>query len=410
MELIFFLIAASIITFVVINRVKTQKEKVHSIQIRQKETSESSEHQKTITKIRINNQKLEDEDIITHLPEDIRLAYYTSNESYFDIEIEIVKAAKQKRDNYRKKTKIDNELFRRRMLAISYEKEKRYKEALDLFKKNIKQAEASVSFGVEFYPHDIKRVIILLGKFKLYDELRSFLQYQIEKHPNYHGMQDWAVRLTKLDNKTFKPEGLVLDPKKRRIPVAGNPTLGAKIDKCRDELPEFNFYFDLPEGMETIEYFIIHPQREAIHQKSLECGALIRGIDKVLARAKIAENEENFKEAIEAYEKLIAEEYEGRQPYERLMVIFRKLKWKEEELDLLQKGISFYENRKKLQTAKVLSLARKYGMEVKAKKYIAQNKKIHYYNGGFVLYDPCKFLDKWKLRFDKLNNQQIKGK
>jgi phage pi2 protein 07 len=54
---------------------------------------------------------------------------------------------------------------------------------------------------------------------------------------------------------------------------------------------------------------------------------------------------------------------------------------------------------------KVLSLARKYGMEKKAKEYISQNKKIHYYNGGFVLYDPCNFLDKWKLRFEKLKNE-----
>lgn len=410
MEVFLFLIFATLVALVVMNKVKKSQEKEHSVQLQQKITTQNLDRQKAKTKIRIDKEKIHDEDIYNHLPENIRLDYLTSDKSYFDIEIDILKAAKQKRDNYRKKRQVENELYRRRMLAISYEKEKRYKEAFELYKENIKQAESSKSFGVDFYPYDINRVIILLGKFKLYDKLRSFLQYQIEKHPNYHGMQDWAVRLTKLDNKNNKPKGLVLDPKKRRIPVAGNPTLGAKVDKCKDEFPEFNFYFDLPEGMETIEYFINHPHREVIHQKSIECGALLKGIDKVLARAKIAENEGNYIAAIEAYEKLISEEYEGRQPYERLMVIFRKLKWKEEEIDLLQKGISYYEKRKILQTSKVLSLARKYGMEKKAKKYITQNKKIHYYNGGFVLYDPCTFLDKWKLRLDKLNNQHIVGR
>jgi hypothetical protein len=67
MELIILLIIASIIIFLVFNRVK---EKKHSIQIQHHEIPKISDNKKNITKIRIDKQKIFDEEILSHLPED----------------------------------------------------------------------------------------------------------------------------------------------------------------------------------------------------------------------------------------------------------------------------------------------------------------------------------------------------
>ncbi|WP_221393462.1 hypothetical protein [Dyadobacter sp. NIV53] len=41
-------------------------------------------------------------------------------------------------------------------------------------------------------------------------------------------------------------------------------------------------------------------------------------------------------------------------------------------------------------------------MQHKALEYIEAGKKIHYYGGAFVLYDPVKALEKWEGRLNKL--------
>jgi hypothetical protein len=114
----------------------------------------------------------------------------------------------------------------------------------------------------------------------------------------------------------------------------------------------------------------------------------------------MAENQGNYKTAIEVYEKLIVEEYEGKQPYERLMVIYRKLKWKVQEIDILERAITFFEDLRIKQKDNVLTLAKKYGMESKALEFIQSEKKIQYYGGVFDLYSPNQTIEKWKARLE----------
>lgn len=120
--------------------------------------------------------------------------------------------------------------------------------------------------------------------------------------------------------------------------------------------------------------------------------------------AKIVENEGDYKKAIEAYEKLIIEECEDAEPYERLIVIYSKLKWKAEEKRTIERAISFFTKLEETQLDYTLQLAQKYGMKAKALEYINQGKKIFYYGGAFELYNPrTSRLKKWIARAKKLN-------
>lgn len=276
--------------------------------------------------------------------------------------------------------------------ASYFEKLGQIQEAIELYHKAVDFGEKSEKLSINNYAHDIERVIILYGKIKDKNNQIAFLQRVIETYPEYRNVKKWLVRLTKLighgePEKDLKPSHITK-------PVAGNPTIGKQFENFKKSLPEFNFYFDLPEEMQTFEYLRLYQIIPTNQAKDLK--NFMDSFDIILSKAKIAENEGDFKTAIEAYEKLIVEEYEGIQPYERLMIIYKKLKWKEEEIDILNRAISFFENLKEKQKNNVLSLAEKYGMESKAIEYTNANKKIQYFGGVFDLYSPNPIIEKWK--------------
>ena len=102
-------------------------------------------------------------------------------------------------------------------------------------------------------------------------------------------------------------------------------------------MPEFNFYFDLPEGSDTFTYN--HKVPLGLFNKLREYR---EAFETIKSLAKVAENEGDYKKAIEAYEKLIIEECEDIEPYERLIIIYSKLKWIAEEKRTIERAISFY--------------------------------------------------------------------
>jgi tetratricopeptide (TPR) repeat protein len=166
-------------------------------------------------------------------------------------------------------------------------------------------------------------------------------------------------------------------------------------------MPEFNFYYDMQDDSNTMAYN---------NKVSFELFKKLReyreAFNTIKSLAKIAENEGDYKKAIKAYEKLILEEYEGPEPYERLIIIYSKLKRKDDEKIAIEQAILFFSQLKEKQLNYVVSLAKKYGMEKKAFEYINQDKKIFYYGGAFELYNPqTSRLKKWNERLQKLNNK-----
>lgn len=284
--------------------------------------------------------------------------------------------------------------------ALQAEKEGRMLEALEIYLDTINKDENSNKLTIYNYAFDIDRVIVLYGKTKQKEKLKVFLEDKIAKHPKYNKANEWIVRLSKL-NSDNKIKTIPIQPIKTPLQIVSNPTLGKQIDDFKKQMPEFNFYFDMPEGSATFGY-----SNKVPFELSKKLSEFRQTLEIIKSKAKVAENEGDYKTAIDAYEKMIIEECEDITPYERLIIIYSKLKWKQKEINVIERGISFFSKLKESQLEYVNYLACKYRMMEKAQEYISQDKKIHYYLGAFELYNPqVKLLNKWDERLQKLKQQ-----
>ena len=282
---------------------------------------------------------------------------------------------------------------------IRLEKEEKLHEAIDLYLKSIEFGEQSNRLNINNYAHDIERVVVLFGKTKQKDKLIEFLKRIISAYPDYSDVKKWAVRLSKFNVDSNSKE-ITIKKSDIKKQIADNPTLGKKLNDFKASLPEFNFYYDMPEGMQTFEYINIkHPLP---FEKSKQLREYKDAFNIILSKAKIAENENDLKTAIEVYENLVVEEYEVKEPYERLMILYKKLKWKDDESRIIKHSISFFSKLKEKQRENILSIAKKYGMEEKALEYINADKKIFHYGGAFELYNPFPVIKKWEKRLKKI--------
>ena len=290
-----------------------------------------------------------------------------------------------------------NKLTALRQKAIEFEKKGQNNDALEFYHKSIELGESSTKLNINNFSHDIERVIIIYSKTKNYELLIPFLQRVIEKYPNFQEIKKWQIRLAKLENKNTIIDS-ALSPIDIEPQKPSNPTLGKKLDDFRKEMPEFNFYYNLPEGTETLQYqnnvnFNLFKEHRELKDPFLSLNE----------NGKLYEKKNELKKAIEIYEKIIAEEFIMPDPHERLIIIYSKLKWKEKEILAIKRAISTFENLKDTQKKYVLSLADKYGMTEKALEYINSDKKIFYYGGAFELYNPQKArIEKWNKRLKKL--------
>jgi len=287
-----------------------------------------------------------------------------------------------------------------RQKARELEKENKLQEAIVTYLQSIEQGEKSKRLKINNYAFDIERVIILYSKTKQKDVLERFLEEKISLYPDYRDTKKWAVRLSKLKNKKID-KTTPITPNEIVLQKPSNPTIGYKIDDFKNKMPEFNFYYNMPIGTDTMGYN---------HNVSFEYFKKLReyreAFETIKSLAKISENKGDYKKAIEAYEKMIIEEYKGPEPYERLIIIYSKLKWIKEEKKKIEKGITFFTNLKTKQLNHVLSLAEKYDMKDKAMEYINADKKIFYYGGAFELYNPQKSrIVKWEKRLEKVNQK-----
>ena len=63
----------------------------------------------------------------------------------------------------------------------------------------------------------------------------------------------------------------------------------------------------------------------------------------LIKEARQAEENNELEKAAKVYERAVKSEPHEEQPYNRLMVIYRKLTWYENELKIIKKGISAFE-------------------------------------------------------------------
>lgn len=293
-----------------------------------------------------------------------------------------------------------NNTIASREKALQFEKEGKLFEALEIYLDSINKDENSDKLTIYNYAFDIDRVIVLYGKTKQKEKLKAFLEEKVAKHANYNKVNEWIVRLSKL-NSDNKVKTVLILPTDIHPQVASSPSLGKQIDDFKKQMPEFNFYFDMPEGSDTLKY-----SNKVPFELSKKFGKFIQTFEIIKSKARVAENEGDYKTAIEAYEKMIIEECEDVEPYERLIIIYSKFKWRQEEISVIERAITFFSKLKEKQLKYVNFLAHKYGMIDKVQEYISQDKKIYYYLGAFELYNPqVTRLSKWNEKLQKIKQK-----
>lgn len=297
-----------------------------------------------------------------------------------------------------------NHVIALREKAAQFEKNQEYSNAIETYIESIEFGEKSVKLNFANYAHDIERMIILYGKTKQTEKQIEFLKRMINTYLSI-SVQDsdkWKIRLSKLTNNSGN-KSFDLTANKIVKPKSKENTIGKQLNEFKKLLPEFNFYHNMSEDMQTFEYLSIY--KPVPFEKSKELRAFKEKFDSILTKAQIAENDGDFKTAIETYLDLIAEEYEGKEPFERLLIIYKKLKWEDEEYSILIKAIEYFGNLRTKQRKEVIALAKKYQKEEKALEYINADKKIQYYGGSFDLYNPYPIITKWKEKLEKIETK-----
>ncbi|MEN6619595.1 MAG: hypothetical protein ABFC28_08925 [Rikenellaceae bacterium] len=262
---------------------------------------------------------------------------------------------------------------------------------------NYQQNEDSLKFN-NFI--EIERVIILFGKIGQFENQIAYLKEVIKKFPKHNDIDKWKIRLSKLIHKNINASTELQNPKNMVVLRTKISTLCESFLKYRDTLPEFNFYYDMPAGMETYTYLLLYKPFPLRYSSAYR--EYIRKFNSYISKAKIAENTNNYGYAIQVYSLLIEYGYESKEPFERLLIIYKKLKCKEKEIETLEKAIAFFKNLKEKQRNNVISHSKKFGVEDKTIEYLNEEHKILYYGGAFDLYNPYPIINLWKERLEKL--------
>ena len=321
-------------------------------------------------------------------------------EDIFSQEDKVFNSELEKLQRERKAWEKDfNHIIELREKAKLSEKKQEYTEAIEIYIEAIEFGENSIKLNFSNYAHDIERVIVLYGKTKQTEKQIDFLNRILNTYPEMQDADNWKLRLSKVTNKPSS-QRFELTAADIIIPKEKTNSIGNQLNEFKKTLPEFNFYCDMPEGMQTFEYLFIH--KPVPFEKSKELSSFKERFDSILTKAQIAENNGDYKTAIETYLDLIAEEYEGKEPFERLLIIYKKLKWGKEEVSILVKAIEYFEALRAKQRDEILVLARKYRKEEKALEYINADKKIQYYGGAFDLYNPFPIILKLREKLDKI--------
>lgn len=74
----------------------------------------------------------------------------------------------------------------------------------------------------------------------------------------------------------------------------------------------------------------------------------------LMIEAREAEENNELEKAAKIYERAIKAEPHEEQPYNRLMIVYRKLTWYEEELKIIKKGIAAFEELHEKKTERLL--------------------------------------------------------
>ncbi|MCZ2480053.1 tetratricopeptide repeat protein [Aquirufa nivalisilvae] len=327
--------------------------------------------------------------------------------SKYSISMPEYKSIIEKHEEIKQIEKLDNKRIKLLEKAVIENKLKNYDNAIKLYIEAIELGKLVGKNNLAYFAHHIERLLILYSKTNNYDKEKELLDECISNYPESGEVYKWNERLSrilgkkdlKISNSISKDEIVINSPT--------GETLGNQLINLRKEDPEFNFYYNKPDNQTTYEYY--NNRYVANHHvefaKMVKHSAIREEINNRLLKGKEEENFDNWTRAIQIYEELLLENLNNTKPYERLITIYKKLKWTEDEIRILNSGIEYFTNLRANQLEYVLGLADKYGKRDFADDYINQGKKIFHFLGGYELYNPYPIIEKWQVRLKQLTDK-----
>ena len=170
-------------------------------------------------------------------------------------------------------------------------------------------------------------------------------------------------------------------------PNVKHPNYGEQYDAFCSSFPAFNFYMDdeprLIDAASRFEQLTIRPAR-------------------VIVAAQEAEKKGNYTNAALCYQTLVSQSYWEPEPYDRLMQLYQKSGQTDHYRELRTHAIRFFNERRKRMEQQLIELAEQQDDRSLAEEAIKEKRKVSYYRGLFVVYDPFPLLEKWQA--DELAN------
>lgn len=299
--------------------------------------------------------------------------------------------------------KLRQPIINRNAEGESYEKQGDFEMAMTCYEDSTSYIKEKLN---ELKPHipvfGFNRLMILYRKHNPDLEIPFIKQSIIMLKGVIHEreIKKWEDRLQKLINKSSPKKKTLFSKFEPSQYTPNQPTLGEQIEAIKRQYPPFDFYEDRPKETGLAFVNIIHKSPE--NTVSKEYFSLRDKFKKIINEGEHFEARQDIEKAIQCYEIAVGEKYTGTKPYERLMVLYRKIKQKDEERRIIKQAINFFKTYRQSQREYILSIANTPYKKSKAMEYINNNKKIFYYGGAFELYNPYPVIEKWEKRLEKL--------
>jgi len=178
------------------------------------------------------------------------------------------------------------------------------------------------------------------------------------------------------------------------------PTLyGDYLLELQSQFPPFNFYDDKKDDMSTNTYLTV--KRPVEFELYKHYGEVKRWFLDEIKEAQENIWKGKLDSTIEGLNFVIEHRYPVYKPYDMLINVYKKQKDVANEIKALEHAIPFFKDLRQRQGAHIMQLAK----DLKILNYVLDqgtDKKIEYYGGAFVLYDPVKVMSKWEGRLELL--------
>lgn len=328
---------------------------------------------------------------------DNKIKQVTTKYDFSNIE-EKLKKAKKINDDW---SRINNPILKMNESGISLEKQNKVKDAIAIYVKNINYIEKNYDKLTHIAIHSFERLMILYHKLKRFEDEKQIILkgLSMEAKLNSRTIDKWKTRLNKINKSQTKI--ISIDRSKIIIPHSKDTSLGQQFEKIEKSFPKFNFYENDKDLAISWEF----SQKLQKHINFSEYHRIRMKFLKTEEQGLLLESQNKFVEAINLYEDMIIKNSPRQKTYDRLIILYRKFKFIEDEIRVLKQAIHFFTLKRKKMKENVLNIANTNDKLLIANEYIDNQKRLQYYNGMFDLYNPYKILDKWNRRLLKLDNK-----